>query len=82
MVAAICSMGVMPVPPAIMPSLAQVSCFEPLLKTPRPRYSCMPHGPETVMASPSASAATYCDILPPSTTEAGHRVRAQAQGAA
>ena len=26
------------------------------------------HGPDTVMHSPSATAAMYCDILPPSTT--------------
>eukprot|EP00964_Phaeocystis_antarctica_P071696 scaffold43797_cov27-Phaeocystis_antarctica.AAC.1 len=36
------SIGVRPVPPAIIPSLVQAWTTPPLRKRPRPRYSCAP----------------------------------------
>jgi hypothetical protein len=48
-----CSMGVMPVPPAIIPTRAACTSLPPTLKRPLPMYSFMPHGPEMVMVSPT-----------------------------
>ena len=40
-----CIMGVMPVPPAIIPTCFTVMVFPGNLKVPRPRYSLTPKGP-------------------------------------
>mmetsp|Transcript_25683 Transcript_25683/g.59919 ORF Transcript_25683/g.59919 Transcript_25683/m.59919 type:complete len:225 (-) Transcript_25683:69-743(-) len=61
-----CSIGVMPVPPAIIPSLEHTSSLLPILNLPWPRYWLTPHGPEMSIESPTLSASMYCDILPPS----------------
>mmetsp|Transcript_9586 Transcript_9586/g.31913 ORF Transcript_9586/g.31913 Transcript_9586/m.31913 type:complete len:262 (+) Transcript_9586:645-1430(+) len=66
MAAMTCSMGVMPVPPAIIPSRLQASSLLPLLNRPAPRYSCIPIGPWMSIVSPTLSESMYCDILPPS----------------
>lgn len=43
----------MPVPPAIMPTFDACKVLVPDLKLPLPRYSCMPHGPEMSILSPT-----------------------------
>eukprot|EP00982_Pelagococcus_subviridis_P014008 31302-Pelagococcus_subviridis.AAC.5 len=69
-----CSIGVIPVPPAIMPTrLARRSSCPPpcdlrrlMAKTPRPRYSNRPFGPWKSIVSPTFSACMRCDTFPPS----------------
>mmetsp|Transcript_19501 Transcript_19501/g.65459 ORF Transcript_19501/g.65459 Transcript_19501/m.65459 type:complete len:204 (+) Transcript_19501:582-1193(+) len=60
------SMGVMPVPPAIIPMRFTCFSLEPTLKWPWPLYSFMPHGPEMVILSPTCMRPRCWDILPPS----------------
>ena len=59
-----CSMGVMPVPPAIIPSRLQASSLLPLLNRPAPRYSCIPIGPWMSIVSPTLSESMYCGREP------------------
>ena len=63
-----CSMGVMPVPPAIMPSLVTLWTVtsSPVLMwiSPRPLYVSFPLGPCTGMASPMAMLSRCLDMLP------------------
>ena len=53
------SMGVMPVPPAIIPTCFFCTALPRSLKVPRPMYSVMPHGPEISRSSPTLSVSTY-----------------------
>ena len=64
--AMICSIGVSPVPPDIMPSRLQETTPPPVRKRPPPRYTWLPHGPESATVAPTRSESRYCDILPPS----------------
>ena len=50
-----CSIGVMPVPPAIIPSFVQRISFRPILKRPLPMYSFMPIGPWMSSVSPACA---------------------------
>lgn len=48
-----CSIGVIPVPPAIIPTRDAFISLAPTLKRPLPKYSFIPQGPEMVMVSPT-----------------------------
>mmetsp|Transcript_14109 Transcript_14109/g.55567 ORF Transcript_14109/g.55567 Transcript_14109/m.55567 type:complete len:231 (+) Transcript_14109:96-788(+) len=62
----ICSIGVMPVPPAIMPSLLAVRGLRLMRKLPLPVYSMRPNGPWMVISSPTLRLSMYWESFPPS----------------
>ena len=69
-----CSIGVMPVPPAIIPIFFALRISNPppwdlsllMANVPLPLYSYLPFGPEKSRVSPIFSECMCCDTFPPS----------------